>query len=338
MSVSLSLLLAVCLLVSFLYAGIEAGLLSASRVRLRSRVHQGDPAAIRLDRLLQHPERLLATVLFVTNFADIAALVIVANALVGRFGWRGYFVTGAMMLPVYLFVLQLLPKSLFRRFPYRALAKLGKLLEITSKLCLPVLVAAEWIGLLGPRVPTQGALAAGAANADPAAAAQTRRAGVFVAREEFKTLVAEGERTGALTTAERGMIHSVVDFGTLRMRELMLPAPEGMPLREDLRVRDLLDFARTRGLDHLPVVNAAGELAALVDVYALLLDRAPERPASANFLRRPPLSVEPTAPADRVLRRLRSARLTAAAVVEGKRLVGIVRTKDLLQRLVRSAN
>ena len=56
-----------------------------------------------------------------------------------------------------------------------------------------------------------------------------------------------------------------------------------------------------------------------------------------TYLRRPPLSVAPADAAHRVLRRLRSARLTVAAVVEGNRLIGIVRTKDLLQRLVRHA-
>ena len=61
MNVSSSLLFVVCLLVSFLYSGIEAGLTSLNRARLRSRMHQGDRAAIRLGRLLAHPGRMLAT-------------------------------------------------------------------------------------------------------------------------------------------------------------------------------------------------------------------------------------------------------------------------------------
>ncbi len=320
MSASLSIFFGLCLLVSFLYAGIEAGLLSASRVRLRSRVHQGDRAAIRLDRLLARPERLLATVLLVTNFADVAALVIVTNALVEHYRVWGYLITGGVMLPVYLVGLQLLPKSLFRRFPYRALARLAGLLEWTAWVLAPVLFVVERVARL----------AAATGTADH----ERPHAGLFVAREEFKSLAAEGERTGALTGDERGMIHNIVDFGALRVRDLMLPAPEALPLREGLRVGDLLEHARASGLDHLPVIKADGELAALVDVFALLLDRAPERPAAAAYLRRPPLSVARGDAASRVLRRLRSARLTAAAVVEGNRLVGIVRTKDLLQRLV----
>ena len=63
MHFSTLLLFGICLLISFLYSGIEAGLTSLNRARLRSRIHQGEPAAIRLGRLLAHTGRLLATVL-----------------------------------------------------------------------------------------------------------------------------------------------------------------------------------------------------------------------------------------------------------------------------------
>ena len=183
MSVSLFLFFGLCLLASFLYAGIEGGLLSLNRARLRSRAHQGEVGAVRLARLLARPGRLLATVLLVTNFADVAALVLITDAFVRSFGGRGYAMAGALMLPVYLLGLQLLPKSLFRRFPYRALVTLAGLLEMTERVLGPALTAGRW--LLGRTLlPPLPALDHGAR-------------GLFVAREEFKTLAAEGERTGS---------------------------------------------------------------------------------------------------------------------------------------------
>ncbi len=327
MSVSLFLFFGLCLLASFLYAGIEGGLLSLNRVRLRSRAHQGEPGAVRLARLLAHPGRLLATVLLVTNFADVAALVLITDAFVHGFGVRGYAIAGALMLPVYLLGLQLLPKSLFRRFPYRALVALAGLLELTERLLGPALSAGRW--LLGRTLlPPLPAMDRGGRN-------------VFVAREEFKTLAAEGERTGALTPAEHGMVDNVIDFSALTADHLMdRPSPEGFHLLPTAnvggpRVAELLEFARARGLDYVPVLDAAGELTALLDVFALLLERDPQRDAGA-YLRRPPLVVAPGDAALRVLRRLRAVRLNAAAVRDAQgRFVGIVRTATLLQRLVR---
>jgi CBS domain containing-hemolysin-like protein len=320
-------LFCVCLLVSFLYSGIEAGLLSVDRVRLKSRVRQDDRAAIRLDRLLARPGWLLATVLLVTNFANVAALILITDALTLRFGGRGIALAGVLMLPIYLLGVQLLPKSLFRRFPYRALARLAGLLELTSTLLSPLLNAGAWFFRR---------YAAPAADAEPSA--HQRRHGLFVAREEFRSLADEGERTGALSPAEHRMIDHVMDFGTLGVTDLMEPAPEPLVAREGMRVAELLDFARERNLAHVPVVKAAaGELIALVDVFTVMFDRNPQRDAAVAYFRRAPMVVAPGDASHRVLRRLRAARLNAAAVVDGERLVGIVRTSALLQRLVRGA-
>ena len=74
------------LLVSFIFSGIEAGIFSVNRVRLKHRVKLGDSAALKLNRLLAQPERLLITVLVVTNLMNIFALTLATqelSALVG---------------------------------------------------------------------------------------------------------------------------------------------------------------------------------------------------------------------------------------------------------------
>ena len=77
---------ALCLLVSFIFSGIEAGILSVNRVRLKHRVKLRDRAALRLNRLLEQPERLLVTVLMVTNLMNILAITLTTQEFVARFG------------------------------------------------------------------------------------------------------------------------------------------------------------------------------------------------------------------------------------------------------------
>ncbi|MBO0696550.1 MAG: DUF21 domain-containing protein, partial [Verrucomicrobia bacterium] len=113
-----------CWIVSFFFNGIESGLLSIDPIRLRQNVKRRVPAAVRLNRLLKHPERLLLTVLLLTNGADILGLLLLTQSLVQSWGYAGYLIALAVALPVYLFLLSVLPKSLFRRFPFRALAQL----------------------------------------------------------------------------------------------------------------------------------------------------------------------------------------------------------------------
>src|SRR5436305_15179135 len=76
-----------CWIISFFFNGIESGLLSIDPVRLRQNVKRRMPAALQLNRLLKHPERLLVTVLLVTNAADIIALVFLTSQLIR---WNHY--------------------------------------------------------------------------------------------------------------------------------------------------------------------------------------------------------------------------------------------------------
>ena len=206
-----------CWAISFLFNGIEAGLTSIDPVRLRSHVKLNQPAAVRLDRLLQKPERLLVTVLLVTNLADILALLLLTRLLLIKYGPSGFALSAIIALPIYLFVLVGLPKSLFRRFPFRALSPLARLLEIGTTLLSPILAIGAVIGQIF--VPKH-----------------KRRARLFAAREELKQITAQSEREGSLTATERAMIHNVVDFQNVTARDVMLPLSQVANLKPDSTV------------------------------------------------------------------------------------------------------
>ena len=107
------------LLVSFTFSGIEAGILSVNRVRLRHRVKIGDKAAIKLERLLAKRERILVTVLLVTNLMNIFAIVLSTRLTVHWLGGAGYFVAAIIWLLVYLLGLELFPKIFVPAFSLR---------------------------------------------------------------------------------------------------------------------------------------------------------------------------------------------------------------------------
>src|SRR5215211_7574092 len=94
-----------CWIISFSFNGIESGLLSIDPVRLRQNVKRRLPAALQLNRLLKHPERLLTTVLLITNAVDIVALLLLTSQLFRWSGYAGFFFALIIALPVYLFLL-----------------------------------------------------------------------------------------------------------------------------------------------------------------------------------------------------------------------------------------
>src|SRR5467141_1824274 len=247
-----------CWAISFLFNGIEAGLTSIDPVRLRHHVKLNRPAAVRLNRLLKTPERLLVTVLLVTNFADILALLFLTRLLVSRFGTFGFALTILIALPIYLFVLGVLPKSLFRRFPFRALSPLARFLQISMTTLWPILATGAALGRLF--LP-----------------AQKRRARLFAAREELKQITAQSEREGSLTATERAMIHNIVDFQNVTARDVMKPLPKVASLKPESAIEDVFSVSRSTGFDRLPVIGAIGDAVGLVNVLDILLDKNPPR-------------------------------------------------------------
>jgi putative hemolysin len=290
-----------CWIVSFFFNGIESGLLSIDPVRLRQNVKRRVPAALRLNRLLKHPERLLVTVLLFTNAADIVGLLLLTRELVRSWGYAGFFFSLVIALPVYLFLLSVLPKSLFRRFPFRALAQLASILEFASILFSPLLeLGARLMKLLLP-----GRVA--------------KRARLFAAREELKQIATQVEREGSLTATERAMIHNVVDFRGVKVRDVMVPLPKVVAVRLSTSTQEALALGASSGLDRLPVITSEGQPAGLINVLDILVEQNGARPLS------------------RIVQRLRTARVGLAAVLDEKRnLRGIVTIEDLVRRLVSS--
>src|SRR4030095_13495505 len=297
------LLVALCWVISFLFAGIEAGLLALNPIRLQHRAKSGDRGAHRLQAMLRQPERLLITVLLVTNAADIIALIILTRELVLRFGWAGYPVAVVIALPVYLFVLGVLPKSLFRRFPLRAVIRLSGLLEFTTKLLTPL----HAVGTLIER------------SLRPHTANPPR---LFAGREELKLITVQSEQSGALSPVERAMIHNVVDFTSVKVRDVMVSLEKTISFKPDDAREKVLEVSQKTGIDRFPIFGEKTNPIGLINVFDLLFDTDSAHPLR-HYMRRIVTAAE-TESAYRVVRRLRAARIGLAAVVNaGQSCIGI---------------
>ncbi len=303
-----------CLFFSFVFSGTETGLLSLNRVRLRHLARQKDPAAVRLERLLQNPTRLFVTVLCITSLSNITAIVLLTGQAVEFFGRAGYLVALAVAVPLLLLVVEVLPKSIFRRFPYRALASTAIPLEIASFLLAPFLncgavLARHLFRAPGPRE-------------------------LFVAREDLKYVTSEIERLGMLSSFERQMIHNVVDFRAVRVRDVMVPLANVISVRPETPLEEVVRLSRETKYDRFPVVSSDGRILGVVNVLDLIVDRRPEAVAR-QYLRRV-LHIKPDEPASTVVRRLRASPQSLAVVDANQKPVGVVSVEDLLNPLVKT--
>lgn len=156
---------------------------------------------------------------------------------------------------------------------------------------------------------------------------------LFGAREDFKILTAELERSGDIGGEERSLIHAVLDFRQLTAMDVLEPLDAAGAVRGDLPLEAARVLARSLGVDRLPVLDDAGRVSGLLDLHELALQA--EWHGSVEVFQRRIVRVDVNEPAHAVMRKLRAARLPMAVVRHPNGdSAGVVLWDDLVRLLL----
>ncbi len=305
-------LIIICLVLSFLLSGVESAVLSVSRVRVRHAAHEGDAKARALLPLIEDRDALLGAVTVMNHVVNLGAFLLITWHLVIALGPWGYAAGFLIALPVFLIGLEAVPKTLFRRYPFRLLRAL-----------LPLVRA---VGMF--RMPFKAIRQMQKKNEEEESESS--------ARNDLKTLTASLVKQRLLPPAAAALIARVIDFRRHRARALMTPLARITVVTPDMPLRDAAKTASEHGFSALPVRDEGGEILGVLDVLSLPAAPPPDRQVRQHM--RPVKEVATTATALQTLQRLRKHALTLALVretVSGK-VVGVVTEEDLLRPLLES--
>src|SRR5882724_5697875 len=139
-----------CLVLSFLFSGMEAGVLAMNQLRIRQLMRTGSVNAQVLNGYLERREDFLWTILIgntLANFAAVGLLVMLLQHSLGQWPslWLASFL--AVMFLFYTFF-ELLPKMLFRLYPNRLTLAMTPPFRLIH-LVLSPLVRTRWINRNG---------------------------------------------------------------------------------------------------------------------------------------------------------------------------------------------
>lgn len=310
---------AVCLAVSFLLSGMEAGVFALSRLRIRQQVRSGLGSAKVLHRFLEHPENFLWTILVgntLANFIILGWLVAVLHdALRSRL---------VAFIPVYVLVIflfyafyDLLPKLLFRIYPNRLCLWLARPFRLIHWLLRPLVAVVESVSGLLLRWSGGHAF--------------TGR--LFGNREELRQVMQESSQ--ALSTEERAMINRVLDLQTLTVRQVMRPLAQAVTVRAQTPIGEALALCRAKHFTRMPVWEErdgrrriSGVIAFNTVLYQAGLD--PAKPAS-DFVR-PAVFLAEDLRLEQALRQMqRSGQRLAIVLGPDRRETGIIALHDTLK-------
>jgi CBS domain containing-hemolysin-like protein len=304
-----------CVVISFTFSGIEAGVLCVNRVRLRHHARRGEVAAVQLDALLGRIERLMITVVLVNNAANILGVALLYYYFTGLYGAWGAWLALAVALPVFVVMLEFLPRVIFRRFPYRTLVVFARLLTIAHWICAPAVgVGAFFVKPFLNRY-------------------RENRDKRLVRLEDLRRITADSATRGQISKHAKDLIHCVVEFRNLKVADVFIPFSEVTTVRPETAIAEILETARESGSDRFPIIDADGQCTGVVRVFDLLRDDV--KSGRAQSYARRVLSVPMEMPAMEVLRKLRATRFSLGLVIDAHGApVGLVSSEALVRRIL----
>ncbi len=319
MIISDIILLLCCLTGAAFFEGMETGVISLNRMRLRHLAEQGDKAARILQNFLEHPDRLLGTTLVGTNLFIVMASVISANRG-SRLGEWGEAIAGIIITLLALVFSQYLPKAWFQSRPL--------------KRCRPFAIPLRWSALmLRPFINTINWLTAWIIPSDGASVSSRP---LVSTKDEFNILAQESEAHGTLSPRQRIMIRRVLELSGKKARDIMTPREKMTVLTAHSSVNDLMVTVRLSTHPRLPVYAADGNtFQGTINFFDVMAGCEDNKACPIDRFVRPPFFINEDTPLMETFAKLRLSHQAMCLVVDSKsNVTGLITNQNVLQEIV----
>jgi CBS domain containing-hemolysin-like protein len=307
----------VCLVfLSGFFSGSETALVSVNRIRLKKLAEEGDANAVVVEGLLEHPNKLLATILVGNNLVNISAAAIATSLAIDFFGSRGVGIATGVMTFLVLVFGEITPKGYAIRNAERISLRIAKPMELLVRVLYPVVRILT--AITKPLIRRFG----GDVRFTP-----------YVTEDEIKMLVEVGEREGVIEKGEKEMIHGVFEFGETEAKEVMVPRIDMKCLSVDDSIEKAVEFVKATGHSRFPVYEKnIDNIVGILNSKDLFGRRSK---ASLRELIRPAYYVPESKKLDEILREMQERKTQMAIVVdEYGGTAGLVTLEDILEEIV----
>lgn len=215
---TLIIILIVLIFLSAYFSASETSMMTLNRYRLKHLAKQGNRSAIRVEKLLRHPDRLLGLVLIGNNLINIVASALATIIGIRLYGNMGVAIATGVLTFVILLFAEVMPKTIAALYPERIAFPSSFILTPLQKIMLPVVWAFNTISALFMRC-------------CGIKVSNTRNDAVN--KEELRTIVHESKNK--LSRRNQDMLISILDLDKVTVGDIMLPRNEivGIDINDD---------------------------------------------------------------------------------------------------------
>ena len=308
------------LFISAFFSGVETAMMSLNRYRLKHLVKENNKGAIRADKLLKRPDRLLGVILIGNNFVNILAASLTTVLCLNLFGDSGV-VIGSIVLTLFILVFaEITPKTFAALNSEKVALPASLILKYLQKILRPLVLFVNFFSnffmrLLGTKETT--------INED-------------LSPEELKSVL---ENSGDLIPKKyQDMLISVLELDKVTVDEVMTQRSEVIGIDINQAVENILSNLQNNQKDFLPVYDESlDNLRGVIDLYGITSFLSNEDKSIESLIESldEAYFIPENTPLSTQLFNFQKNKKTVAVVIDEYGSVkGIVTIKDVLEEIV----
>lgn len=311
--------LAACVAIDGLFCGLESGVYVLNKIRLELRAEAGISSAKFLRRMLARPNNMLAVLLIGTNsFRYVATFCITSMFVLGGYEKHAEWLTLAVATPAFFVLTDASPKNIFRSAAEALVYRTAWLLRAANLAFNAAGLAPLVRGIAAAGLRLTGASRRGAASP--------------LWHEDINAAIAEGHASGVLTMFQSNMANRLVQIKELALTDVMRPLRQAVSAPLNVTREQFLQIVAKHEYSRLPLLDADGQVVAVLDVYDVLSDPSvavPADKAAAALVLPEDMGIIDA------LYRLQHQRQAMGIVANDKgKHIGLLTVKDLVEEIV----
>lgn len=227
----------ISLIAAAFFCSAETAFIGMQKLRLKHLVRINHPKARIVAKILDHPEKFLATVLLGINFFETAVATLGTVMAISLWGenWGAAIATIAITI-LTLVLVEFVPKSLSARYGERVALLYARPIEVISIVLYPFVYVLNHIGIRFTRM-----------------AGEDTEPKPTISEEEFRTALTVGTAEGVWEEDEAEMLHQAFEFADRPVSEVMQPRTEVAWLKQGTSLAAFLDTYRQLPFSRFPV-------------------------------------------------------------------------------------
>ena len=242
----------ILLFLSAFFSSSETGMMALNRFRLKHLIKQKDKSAIRANKLLQRPDRLLGIILIGNNFVNILAAALTTILCLRLFGDSGVFIGSIILTMIVLIFAEVTPKTFAANYAEKVALPASIILKFLQKILYPLVWIVNFFSnsilkLFG---------------------VEEKQSDDDLSPDELKSIL---ENSGDLIPSRyQEMLLSVLELDKISIDEVMIPKNEviGIDLSKDLN--EIKSFLESSKKEFFPIFDQnLDDIKGIIDLYGI---------------------------------------------------------------------